>query len=206
MHTYAQMLQVRESGSGTDVLIRIPDKRLKRMLIEKGCRDAEVRFDDGRHISNDQRKKIYATIKDIADWTGYMPEAAKEWLKYLHISRTGDDYFSLSGCSMDTAREFLNTLLEFAIEEGIPLSDPGVERAEDVEKYLYFCIKSKKCCVCGRPGEIHHVDRIGMGGNRRKIDDSNYRKMCLCREHHTLCHNMSQEQFDRMHHVYGIKV
>lgn len=206
MRTYAEMRQVRETDSGTDILIHIPDKHLERMLIEKHIRDAEIRFNDGRHITADQRKKAYATIRDIADWSGYPPEEAKEWLKYLHISNTGDDYFSLSGCSMDTAREFINTILDYAIEEGIPLSDLGIERADDVDHYLYACIKSKKCCVCGRSGEVHHVDRIGMGNDRRKVDDRNYKKMCLCRAHHTMCHDMGQTRFNQMHHVYGIIV
>lgn len=126
-----------------------------------------MRLDDGRHISVAQRKKIYATIRDIADYTGYMPEEEKEWLKYLHISRTGDAYFSLSTCSMDTAREFINTILEYAIEHGIPLSERGVERADD---------------------------------------DSNSRKICLCRTHHTIAHQRGMRAFEQMYHVYGIVI
>ena len=34
----------------------------------------EIRVDDGRRISSDQRKKIYALIKDIADYTGHHPD------------------------------------------------------------------------------------------------------------------------------------
>ena len=37
-----------------------------------------MRIDDGRRISSDQRKKIYALIKDIADHTGHHPEYLKE--------------------------------------------------------------------------------------------------------------------------------
>lgn len=161
---------------------------------------------DRRHISVAQRKKIYATIRDIADHTGYMPEEEKEWLKYLHISRTGDAYFSLSTCSMDTAREFINTILEYAIEHGIPLSERGVERADDIGKYLFYCIKHKKCAVCGRDGEIHHVDAIGMGRDRRTVDDSCSRKICLCRTHHTIAHQRGMRAFEQMYHVYGIVI
>ena len=107
---------------------------------------------------------------------------------------------------MDEAREFINTILEYAIEEGIPLSDAGIERTDDVGKYLYFCIKHKKCAVCGKPGEIHHVDAIGMGRNRKKIDDSYHRKLCLCRLHHTIAHNRGMESFEKMYHVYGIRI
>ena len=145
-------------------------------------------------------------MNDIASYTGYLPEEQKEWLKYLHISRTGSDYFSLSDCSVDMAREFINTILDYALEEGIPLSDLGVNRTDDIGKYLYFCIKHKKCAVCGKPGEIHHVDAIGMGRDRRKVDDSESRKICLCRTHHTIAHTKGMDRFEQMYHVYGIIV
>ena len=41
----------------------------------------EVRIDDGRRISSDQRRKIYALIKDIANHTGHHPEYIKEHMK-----------------------------------------------------------------------------------------------------------------------------
>ena len=97
-------------------------------------------------------------------------------------------------------------MLEYALEEGIPLSEPGVERTEDIGKYLYYCIKHKRCAVCGKAGEIHHVDTIGMGRDRRLVDDSNYRKICLCRAHHTAAHQRGMKAFEEMYHVYGIKV
>lgn len=206
MHTLADIKQYRETQNGTDLIITIPDLQLGTMFQRKAVRKAEIRFDDGRHISAEQRKKAYATIRDIADYTGYLPEEQKEWLKYLHISRTGDDYFSLSDCSMDTAREFINTILEYAIEEGIPLSESGIERTDDIGKYLYFCIMHKKCAVCGKPGEIHHEDAIGMGNDRRKVDDSNHKKICLCRLHHSIAHQKGVIEFRKSYKVYGIVV
>ncbi|BFK94366.1 putative HNHc nuclease [Blautia producta] len=205
MYSVAELQKYRETPSGTDLLVHVPGQ-IGELLLKKGIRTAEMRLDDGRHISVAQRKKIYATIRDIADYTGYMPEEEKEWLKYLHISRTGDAYFSLSTCSMDTAREFINTILEYAIEHGIPLSERGVERADDIGKYLFYCIKHKKCAVCGRDGEIHHVDAIGMGRDRRTVDDSYSRKICLCRTHHTIAHQRGMRAFEQMYHVYGIVI
>lgn len=132
-------------------------------------------------------------------------EEQEEWLKFLHEERTGERPFSLSDCSMDTAREFLNTILEYALKEGVPLSDAGVNRTDDIGRYLYYCLKHKKCAVCGLPGEIHHVDTIGMGRDRRQVDDSEYRKICLCRKHHTIAHQRGMQAFEGMYHVYGIK-
>lgn len=205
MYTLADIQKYRETEEGTDLIIHIPEK-VAYYFTDKRCRSAQIRLDDGRRITAEQRKKAYATMKDIAAYTGYLPEEQKEWLKYLHISRTGSDYFSLSDCSVDTAREFINTILDYTLEEGIPLSDLGINRTDDIGKYLYFCIKHKRCAVCGRPGEIHHVDAIGMGRDRTKVDDSGSRKICLCRTHHTIAHTKGMDRFEQMYHVYGIVI
>ena len=196
----------RESDSGTEIIIRVPGRKIGDVLADKKIKKAEMRFDDGRIISIEQRKKAYATIRDIADYTGYLPEEQKEWLKYLYIQKTGDDYISLSDCSMDQAREFINVILEYAIESGIQLSEQAINRTDDIGKYLYFCIKHKKCAICGQDGEIHHEDAIGMGNDRKTLDDSNHKKICLCRKHHTIAHQMGVERFTKMYKVYGIIV
>ncbi len=206
MHKVVNILQYLEEKNGTYLKIFIPNLRLGDLLRRKRIKTAELRFDDGRHISAEQRKKAYATIRDIADYTGNLPEVQKEDMKFWHIARTGDVYFSLSNCSMDVAREFINTLMEFAIENGVPLSERGIERTDDIGRYLYYCILYKKCAICGRDGEIHHEDAIGMGNDRHIVDDSGYRKICLCREHHTIAHQMGVVRFREMYKVYGIVV
>ena len=206
MHALVKINQYREQKDGTDLVVSVPDLKLGDMFQRKKIRNAEIRFDDGRHISAEQRKKAYATIRDISDWTGYLPEEMKEILKYQHMMRTGDAYFSLSNCSMDTAREFINTILEFALENGIPLSENAIERTDDIGRYLYYCLLHKKCAICGKDGEIHHEDAIGMGNDRTKVDDSSYKKICLCREHHTLAHSLGVIRFREMYKVYGIVV
>lgn len=206
MHKLINLLKYRETDEGTELIVLIPKCSLADMITKKRIRHAEIRFDDGRHISAEQRKKVYATIRDISDYTGYLPEEQKEWLKYLHISNTGCDYFSLSDCTMDTAREFINTILEYALESGIPLSEEAINRTDDIGRYLYFCIMHKKCAVCGKPGEIHHEDAIGMGNDRTKVDDSKHKKICLCRLHHTIAHQKGVIAFTEMYKVYGIVV
>ena len=75
-----------------------------------------MRYDDGRHISAEQRKKIYATIADIASYTGNAPEMEKALQKFFYIERYGAEYFSLSNCSVSEAREFINYLIDFCFE------------------------------------------------------------------------------------------
>ena len=206
MYAVATLNQYKETDKGTELYITIPDKKIGEILVDKHIKKAEMRFDDGRSISADQRKMAYATIRDIADFTGYLPEEQKEWLKYLYVAKTGKEYISLSDCSMDEAREFINVILEYAIENGVQLTEQAIKRTDDIGRYLYFCIKHRKCAVCCIQGEIHHEDAIGMGNNRKTLDDSNYKKICLCRTHHTIAHQLGIERFQKSYKVYGIKV
>lgn len=190
---------------GTMLKVFVP-KDISYIFEEKAANQGEIRIDDGRHISAEQRRKAFATIGDIAAYTGDVPMSVEYDMKWQHMSRTGCEYFSLSDCSMDTAREFINTLMEFCLEWDIPLSEEGYKRTDDIGKYLYYCLKTRHCAVCGKSkSEIHHWDRIGMGFNRNKVDDSNHRKICLCREHHTIAHARGNDTFEQMYHVYGIK-
>ena len=206
MYAVATLNQYKETDKGTELRITIPEKKIGEILVDKHIKKAEIRFDDGRSISADQRKMAYATIRDIAVYTGYLPEEQKEWLKYLYIAKTGGNYLSLSDCTMDEAREFINVILEYAIENGVQLTEQAIKRTDDIGRYLYYCIKHRKCAVCGLQGEIHHEDAIGMGNNRRTLDDSKHKKICLCRTHHTIAHQMGVDRFQKSYKIYGIKV
>lgn len=197
------LCDVQECNEQTKLILKT-EYEVADYIKNKHVKKVEIRIDDGRLITNEQRKKIYATVKDISDWSGYTPEDQKEWLKYLYVEKTGDYFPSFSSCSIETARMFLNVILEYAIENGIELTDMAVNRTDDIDAYLCYCIKFKRCCICGKPGEIHHVDTIGMGNNRKELDDSDKRKMCLCRLHHTLAHQRGQKAFDEMYKVYGV--
>ena len=171
---------------------------------KNGTLNGELRIDDGRHISSIQRRKIYANIADIAYYCGEVPEYTKEMFKFLYISETGAPYFSLSDCSMETAREYISFLMDFALEHDIPLSDPGLQRTDDIERYLWSCIKHKRCCLCGKPADVHHTQAIGAGRDRRNYDDSEHKKMALCRVHHSEAHSIGVDTFNAKYHVFGV--
>lgn len=198
---YAKILSYKQEGECTFLKI---EGNHKHMFEKCQASYGEIRIDDGRVISSIQRKKIYATIKDIADWMGDIPEYVKEILKFNFCGETGLEYFSLSDCDVTVAREFISFILDFVIEQGIPLKQLAIDRTDDISQYLWCCIKHKKCCVCGRPGEIHHVDTIGMGMDRKHYDDNGNEKMCLCRIHHTETHQIGKTAFFEKHKVYGV--
>lgn len=211
---FSKITAVKETEDGTDLIITIPGEKVGRKISKykiqgKEGVDAELRINDGRTITINQRKKIYATIRDISSFIGDNPEFLKEYLKYDYCAATGEEYFSLSDCSVTTAREFINHILEFILEWDIPLSEEALKRTDDIDKYLYMCIKYRRCCITGKKSaDIHHVEgsRVGMGRNRKKIDHSNLELMALSREWHNKVHQEGEEEIFNNYKIYGIKV
>ena len=204
MYETGEIIACTAAQGGSLMQIAFPGRDLTRVIEDKQAKACTVWIEDGRGITAEQRKKAYAMIRDIADYTGESTEAMKEWLKYLHISKTGCRYFSLSDCSRDTARGFITTMVDLALEWGIPLTESALKRTDDINRYLYACLTFERCAICGRQGEEHHVDAVGMGRDRTKVDDSGLRKICLCRHHHRIAHQMGDQAFMDLYHVYGI--
>ncbi len=168
----------------------------------------EVLMLDKRQITPEQRKKLYATFRDIANWSGHDADDVKALLKERFLEAAAEDKgyerFSLADCSVEVARDLQDWLIDFCFDYRIPTVDSMLDRCGDIERYLWMCLKHRRCAICNNDGEGHHVDAIGMGNDRKKLDDSNHRKICLCREHHTEAHNMGWPEFAKLYKVKGI--
>lgn len=188
-------------------MVVIPDASIDKELIQKQINRVEIRLNDGRTITAEQRKKAYATIRDISDYSGHAPEFLKEWFKYEYIIKTGGKYFSLSDCSVTVARQYINVLIDFCLHYGVPLYEPMTNRTDDIDAYLYMCLYYRKCAVCGRAADVHHVtgSKIGMGADRDKAHHVGREAIALCRTHHNETHSREKEFFEE-NHIYGIKL
>lgn len=204
MYLIGKMIKAEQEAGGTRLTLLLDGEDKAALIKKKEITHVGLWLDDGRTISTLQRKKIYASVRDFSVFTGYTPEEAKEVLKFLYVERTGRECFSLSDCTMDIAREFINFIVDICLENGIILSDSLCERTEDIEYMLRSCLRNRRCSICGRKGEVHHWDAIGMGNDRKHYDDSTNRKICLCRKHHTLAHSYGRERFMQVYHVFGI--
>lgn len=188
-------------------MVVIPDASIDKGLIQKQINRVEIRLNDGRTITAEQRKKAYATIRDISDYSGHAPEFLKEWFKYEYIIKTGGKYFSLSDCSVTVARQYINVLIDFCLHYGVPLYEPMTNRTDDIDAYLYMCLYYRKCAVCGRAADVHHVtgSKIGIGADRDKAHHVGREAIALCRTHHNEAHSREKEFFEE-NHIYGIKL
>lgn len=169
--------------------------------------DKDEQLERMNEITKDQRRKIFAILKDIASYTGDNVETLRENISQSFIQATEYEQFSLSNCSKELAKDFIEYLLVLSFELGVQLTEDPKKDLDDLSGYLRLCINKKICCICGKPhSDIHHVETVGMGRDRTKINDDDNKKMCLCREHHTEYHKIGQEDFEDKYHVYGVEV
>lgn len=170
----------------------------------------EINVSDGRVISPDQRKKIYALINDLCDYTGDVPEYWKEKFKFMVETTFGVNHFSLSNCSMTIGNYMILTILNFLFEYDIPFKTKTWDSIPDDFPKQMLCIKNKRCVICGKPADIAHYNAVGMGRNRNKINHVGMYIMTLCRIHHDEQHHYMRykglNDFFEKYHIKPIKV
>lgn len=170
--------------------------------------EATLTVDDHRQLTAQQRRKIFALMGDISEWSGYDPKETEEVMKYRYMA-LNHDYFSLSkrdGCSVDTARMFIDMLLVFCFQERVPFASETWDSLSSDFKFQYLCLIHKKCVLDGKPADIAHVDSVGIGRNRKTMSHLNKYVMPLCRVHHQESHQVGTRRFMEKHHIKGIRV
>lgn len=164
-----------------------------------------VQMIDSRPISNKQRKACYALLGEISDFTGQGKDSTKQYMKLKFLAEdfgeTADKIFSLSNAPMSLVCAFQRFLVRFILEWDIPTKFPLLELVDDTKDYIYACLINRKCCICGKRADLHHVDHVGAGRDREEIVHEGMEALPLCREHHTECHTIGQQSFNEKWHI-----
>lgn len=199
-----------KTENGVYLQVFVPDKKILNDIFnfnkELKITSGEIKLDDGRLITAKQKKRIYLTIKDIADYLGYYESEMEQILVNNFNVSQNEELDLIPKASISVARKFIAYLLEFVLKFDIQLSDYALNRIENLDTLVYLCLKYKRCTICGTSNavDIHHWDRIQMGNNRNIIDDSNHKKIALCRKCHTIAHNLGNIEFEKRYKVHGI--
>jgi len=169
----------------------------------------EIQVRDDREISAQQRKFIYALFRDISNWSGDLPEYVKQLFKMWFEQWKDLDEFSLRDVEKSVAAGLITFMLDFVAEHNVPLSFKPLDalEPEDVAHFEYACLMNKCCVICGKkPSDLHHLDTIGQGVDRRKTNHLKHRAVQLCRIHHNEAHSLGIETFLSKYHIHGIKI
>lgn len=164
---------------------------------------------DSRMRTPEQIRKAWALMGEIAAYQGECKEEVyreRSTAFSLDHLETLQGRFHLSRATVSEARAFINLLVETIIEYGIPTREPLYGLSDDLERYTWACLMHKKCAVCGKAADLHHVDHVGMGFNRNEISHIGMRCLPLCREHHMEAHSKGQIVFDAKYHLTAIPI
>lgn len=170
-------------------------------------KEVEIQLIDSRPLSDRQRRSCYAMIREIADWSGFIPAEAKEALKLDfwcgELMEMADTMFSLSDAPMSIVAAFQSWLARFIVSNDIPTKKPMLDYIDDVADYVYACLVNKKCPICGAKADLHHLEAVGMGRDRDEIIHDGMEVLPLCREHHSEIHSTGRDTFMKKYHLNG---
>lgn len=167
------------------------DQHMDKPLLMEIVNDTDKQRELLLQITGEQRAKIFALIKDIAEYCGETKDNMRDHLTQMYCDEAQVEMFSLSDCMADRACEFINYLIEFAFEQGVTFTDNPASGLSDIEGYLNICILKGKCCVCGK--------------------DANITKWCpdtqiaLCDFHKARAQKVGKTAFASEFHVHGVK-
>lgn len=171
------------------------------------------------NISYEQTKLIYALLGDLRNYTGHTTEELKEETKDLFCKKYSYKNLSLSNSkensmTMKQGIEYVEFLFDYALEkfnfflsvkqkDGKYISYKDI--IPDINKFIIACIRSRRCCVCGKEhADLHHYDRVSSIGGYEHCDGLKTRFQSLCREHHNEIDIIGQEEFDKKYILNGV--
>src|SRR5699024_6805365 len=82
-----------------------------------------------------------------------------------------EELTSLTEYTMTDANRLIDIIITFMIEKEIAINHSLIENQDFnfSQAHVYQMCLKRICNVCGRRAELHHVDAVGMGRDRKKI-------------------------------------
>lgn len=198
---------------GNEITLKLYDPLEVKTLLNsqyRGKYRAVVDTYEQDKITDDQRKHIYALFKDYEEYTGVPLDAVEAKFKYdFMVEQDMDELPSLArnNMSLKVASEFISYLVTYYIQNDIPFRKQQFYLTTDTSKMLYALTMKRVCWICGKPhSDLAHVEAVGAGRDRNKIDHTKHHFMMLCREHHSEQHQIGIETFIQKYHIKPIKL
>ncbi|PKE47264.1 hypothetical protein CW677_08790 [Macrococcoides caseolyticum] len=164
--------------------------------------DIEVTIDDGKKITDKQRRKIFALLNDIYMWSGNPQEDMRQMFMFYLEMMKGYENISLRDCSRRVAGELIDLIIEWVFIHDVPLNYKTSDMLKNDRTFLYMSTINRTCVVCGtQNADLAHRYTVGAGRNRNEIDHYGNEVLALCRKHHNSQHQMGIESFDKLYHL-----
>ncbi|MCI2878845.1 putative HNHc nuclease [Staphylococcus hominis] len=193
-----------DDGTTTVVIEGVELDNKTSLLLDNGF-DVEVDVIpvDPFRITNKQRRLIFALCNDIEAHTGqprdYMRQMFQDYVKFLYGY---EQRISLADCTRTIAKQIIDVMFEWIFTNGIPLNYKTSEMMKEDKNYLYWATVTRHCVICGKPNsDLSHLEAVGRGMNRNKMNHYDKHVLALCRKHHTTQHQMGIESFNKYYQL-----
>ena len=128
-----------------------------------------------------------------------MRQMFQDYVKFLYGY---EQRISLADCTRTIAKQIINVMFEWIFTNGIPLNYKTSEMMKEDKNYLYWATVTRHCVICGQPNsDLAHLETVGRGMNRNKINHYDKHVLALCRKHHTTQHQMGIESFNKYYQL-----
>lgn len=168
-------------------------------------------YEDPRKATPQQRALFFALLGDIYKWSGQPVEDAKQYFYTRFQAHTAGKEISSKDTTTNTvsdATKLITDVIDFIFDNEVPVKKGYELLPRNEEHFQYQSVMHKSCLICGQHADVHHVDTVGMGRDRTKVDHTKHRVMALCRIHHTEYHKIGPSEFCKKYHLTapGIKL
>lgn len=194
-----------DDGTTTVVIsgVELGDKET--LLLDNGFDvEVDVNVVDPFQITGKQRRKIFALVKDIEEYTGQPMDYMRHmFIEYVRTYYGYDEHISLSNCTRTQANQVIEVILDWVFHNDIPLNYKTSDLLKQDKSFLYWSTVNRNCVICGKPhSDLAHYKAVGRGRDRTKINHYGNQVLALCRNHHTEQHNIGMDSFNDKYHLH----
>ena len=193
-----------DDGTTTVVIEGVELDNKTSLLLDNGF-DVEVDVIpvDPFRITTKQRRLIFALCNDIEAYTGqprdYMRELFQDFVTFYYGY---DKRVSLSDCTRKQAGQVIDAIIQWVFTNHIPIKYKTSDLMKDNKSFLYWATVTRHCVICGAENsDLAHLEAVGRGMNRNKMNHYDKHVLALCRKHHTTQHQMGIESFNKYYHL-----
>lgn len=193
-----------DDGTTTVVISGVDIDNKTSLLLDNGFDvEVDVQVVDPFRITDKQRRKIFALVKDIEAHTGTPMDYMRHlFIEYVRTYYGYDKRISLSDCTRTQASQIIEVTLDWIFHNDIPLAYKTSDLLKQDKSFLYWSTVNRNCVICGKPhSDLAHRYAVGKGRNRNKINHVGNQVLALCRSHHNEQHQIGMDTFNNKYHL-----
>ncbi|MBE7319116.1 putative HNHc nuclease [Staphylococcus epidermidis] len=194
-----------DDGTTTVVIEGVELGNKETLLLDNGLEvEVDVQVVDPFKITDKQRRKIFALVKDIEAHTGQPMQYMRHlFIEYVRTYYGYDKRISLSDCTRTQAGQIIEVTLDWIFHNDIPLAFKTSDLLKSDKSFLYWSTFNRNCVICGKPkAELAHYHAVGRGRNRRKIAHTDNKVLALCSRHHQEQHQIGMDSFNEKYKLH----